>query len=165
MAVLADGYYSPQRLAHGDLPVRFIPLVTDPAQPLQFASYLDAIAYCWEEFFSEVQYEGGIIERVMHWQEAYLHSDRVTEYQDYLEAVTGERAHFWSANGFATACVGPFLWSPRPFTLAARRETVEEALADVCEQVFALAHPLVERALDEEWKTWWEETACDTIGG
>jgi len=157
VAVLADGSYYPQRLNHDTTAVRFIPLVTDPAVSLKFPTYLAAIAYCWEEVLAEVRYEGGI-ERVMRWQENFPYSDRVKEYQQLLEAWTGEGALFWTANGYAIATVGPFLWSPRPFFLNALGETIEDALSAVCEQVYALAHPLVEQAQDEEWKTWWEES-------
>jgi len=155
VAVLANGFYYPQRLDHAA--VRFIPLVTDPAVSLKFPTYLAAIAYCWEEVLAEVRYEGGI-ERVMHWQASSPYSDRVEEYQQLLEAWTGERALFWTANSFAIAAVGPFLWSPCPFFLNVVRETIEEALSALCEQVYALAHPLVEQAQEEEWKTWWEES-------
>ncbi len=157
VAVLADGCYYPQRLDQSTTAVQFIPLVTDPVVSLKFSTSLAAIAYCWEEVLGEVKYEGGI-ERVMHWQASSPYSDRVEEYQQLLEAWTGERALFWTANGFAIAAVGPFLWSPCPFFLNVVQETIEEALSALCEQVYALAHPLVEHAQEKEWKTWWEES-------
>ena len=157
MAVLADSFYYPQRLDHGTTAVQFIPLVTDPTVSLKFSTSLAAIAYCWEEVFGEVQYEGSI-ERVLHWQASTPYADRVEEYQQLLEAWTGARAMFWTANSFAIATVGPFLWSPFPFFLNAVRETIEEALSAVCERVYALAYPLVEQAQDQEWKIWWEES-------
>lgn len=158
VAVLADGDHYPQRLEEGAERARFMlhvsPLIEAP-ETVKFRSYSDAIDYCWEEVFAEVEYENAI-ERVMHWQDTFAYSDRVTECQQFLEEVTGEKAQFWSSNGCAIASVGPFLWSPRPFFLTAWKETIEEALVDLCDQVDALARSVLEQTEDEEWVAWWE---------
>jgi hypothetical protein len=169
---LHNGYYYALRLEAGDkkhvmsrLYASGSPLeALDPHQdasyattlaPLRFTSYTAAVDYCWEEFFTDVGYQGAI-ERVMHWQNSFVYSDRVTECQQFLEAITGEQAQFWSSTGCAIASVGPFLWSPRPFFLTAWRETIEEALVDLYEQVYALARSVLKQAEDEAWLAWWE---------